>query len=66
MLGDRVVKEIPEGNCPFCGPKGHFLIETEDGLRVTECSECGEEIDVEEIDGETDWDAYYKDRDCDV
>ena len=61
MLGDKIVREIPDGYCDDCGTKGHTVLHTYDGLVVTECSHCGREIDCEELEDETDYDAMAKD-----
>jgi len=61
MLRDRIVGEIADGYCRECGTKGHTIVETFDGYRVTECSHCGEEQDCKEIEDDTDYDAMAKD-----
>ena len=62
MLRDRIVREDPAGWCKDCGTKGHTVLETIDGLRIWECSHCGEEQAVETIEDDTDYDALAKDN----
>lgn len=62
MLRDKIVGEVPDGGCKDCGIKGQTIIETIDGLRIWECSKCGEEQGVEEIVDDTDYDAMAKDN----
>lgn len=57
----RIIKEIPEGSCPDCGVKGYYVVE-EESFRTTECRECGQIFDEEEVEFDRDEDSEAKDR----